>query len=507
MAKKKTIVMPIEDLKKVNNMYDNNIEDWRLWQIAYMGGRDFIDYAIDRHPRESEKNWIMRKKEAIVFNYARSIVDLFSFYLTEKDAMRNLGPLANDTQWKMFRRDCDLYGTNFNIFVNNAQKTSSIFGSTGILVDKPMTICKTRAQEIELGIYPYCNIYTLPNILDWKYERNVVNNRPELTYLKLLNNDSKYFLWWQDHWEIWEIPKAPNGAEMAPVLSNSGLNNLGEIPFFWFINVRSPIDPYFGLSDLTDISRITASIVRDLSSLQEIIKFAGFPMMRKPMLREGQTDVDIVGPRGVLEFDPEQGEDGKPDWLESAVADPVRGGLDFIERKIDEIYEIAHMTGIHALEKSSEARSGVALRYQFSQLSSVLSDKSTNTIEAEYEIVRLWLKWQNRSELLDNVQITRSKRFSLDDMAQDLENLLKSYKEAISATFKREIQKSMSRNILPDLPDKTREIIDEEIDSAEFPELTQETSTGISTEDLGEKERKTTEDQNEMSSVKPPTKR
>jgi hypothetical protein len=152
----------------------------------------------------------------------------------------------------------------------------------------------------------------------------------------------------------------------------------------------------------------------------------------------------------------------------SPVLEPIQGGLEFIGRKVDEIYETAHMSGIHALEKSSEARSGVALRYQFSQLSSVLGDKCDNMIEAELEILRLWLKWQNQSDVFHDLIITRSKQFSVDDMAQDLDNLIKAGNAAISETFKRETQKAMSRGVLPDLPDKIRMEIDMQIDEAEL---------------------------------------
>ena len=460
--------MDLAGLKETNSLYKTYIDNWKLYQIAYMGGSDFINYAIEQHVRESSANFIARKKEAIIFNYARSIIDLYSFYLTEKDAMRNLGSLSEDKQWKAFRKDCDLYGTDFNIFVNNAQKTASIFGSSGVLVDKANSEFISQAEEIANGVYPYCNLYTLPNILNWTYKRNEINNRPYLSFLKLKNYDGKYFLWWIDKWETWEIPLSVNGQELNPILVESGDNTLGEIPFFWFINVRSPIDPYFGLSDITEVSRITASIIRDISSLQEIIKFAGFPMMRKPFPRDGESNADIVGPRGVLEFDPELGEKAKPDWLLSPVEEPIQGGLEFIGKKIDEIYETSHMSGIHALEKSSEARSGVALRYQFTQLSSVLGDKSTNMIEAELEILRLWLKWQKKSELRNTISITRSRHFSVDDMAQDIQNLIQTGKEAISTTFKKETQKAMSRGVLPDLSDDIREVIDGEIDSAEF---------------------------------------
>ena len=150
--------MDIEELNKKHPSYKSQIDDWNLYQTAYKGGRNFIEYAITQHPRETSSNAALRRQEAIVFNYAASIINLFSFYLTEKDAMRNIGALANDTQWQMFRKDCDLFNTDFNVFINNAQKVSSIYGSVGVLVDKANVKAENKATEIENNIYPYCNL-------------------------------------------------------------------------------------------------------------------------------------------------------------------------------------------------------------------------------------------------------------------------------------------------------------------------------------------------------------
>ena len=456
-----------EDLMKKHVEYSKHLKDWTLYQTAYVGGTDFIDSSIKRHPRETEENYLMRKEEAIVFNYATSIINLLSFYLTEKDAMRDMGGLATDKQWQMFRRDCDLYNTDFNVFMNNAQKVSSIYGSAGILVDKAGSNLQNKAEEIAMGIYPYCSIYALPNIYDWAVERHPLTNRPTLTYLKLYEDGNNFLIWKLESWERWEIPTDEKGNQGDPQLIDSGENTLGEIPFFWFLNVRSPVDPFSGISDLTEIARITASIIRDLSSLQEIIKFAGFPMMRKPYKDERNYSEDLSGVRSILEFDPELPQ-SKPDWLESEVLEPIRGGLEFIGTKIDQIYETAHMAGVHALEKSSEARSGVALRYQFSQLSSILTEKTRNMIESEYAILRLWLMWQNESSKFDKINIRRSKQFSIDDLAQDIHNLLKVQAASVSKTMYREIQKTLQRITLPEIIDSTREEIDREIEEADI---------------------------------------
>ena len=128
--------MDSEELLKTHDIYNTMINDWRFWGLAYSGGTNFINYALQRHMRETPKNWRDRQKEGICFNYSSIIIDLFNFYLTEKPATRELGPLVDDTLWKMFFRDADLYGTNFDVYLNESQKLAAIYGAVGILIDK-----------------------------------------------------------------------------------------------------------------------------------------------------------------------------------------------------------------------------------------------------------------------------------------------------------------------------------------------------------------------------------
>jgi len=472
--------MTIDELQKTHAVYNENIQDWTFFGLAYQGGRPFIDFALKQHTRESKSNWKSRQEEGICFNYSSIVIDLFNFYLTEKPAVRKLGDLANNTQWKMFNKDADLYDTNFDVFLNEAQKMAGIYGAVGVLIDKPNSDNAVMKDDIEQGIYPYCALFTLPNILDWKHERDPITNRPTLKYLKLLDFDNRYLLWWEDRWEIWELPKSissqsttttskkPNVGEEDPILVDSGENPLGEIPFVWFQNIKSVMDPYIGVSDIKEISRITASIIRNISYGEEVIKFAGFPQARRPMDKEGENINNTVGPTGILEFDPELGQDGKPDWLEAKVQEPVEAILVWFDKKISEIFQLAHLSGIHAHETSDQARSGVALRYEYQQLSLVLSKKSENLTETELGIIKYWLKWQSKSAWFDEMLISRSKDFSIDDLSQNLENAIMANKIIPEITFKKELMKVVAKRVLPDIPDiKLLEIYDRIDDLAE----------------------------------------
>ena len=131
-----------------------------------------------------------------------------------------MGRLLEDPLWKLFLRDCDLCKTNFDEFLIESQRTSSIYGTMGVLVDKARgSIGMTRGEAIKKGIYPYCSSYILPNILDWRYERDEETNRPELTYLKLKDTDGKYIIWTDKTWEMWSINE-----RKIPVLEAQGEN-------------------------------------------------------------------------------------------------------------------------------------------------------------------------------------------------------------------------------------------------------------------------------------------
>ena len=487
-----TTKITVETLLETHKVYNQNIAAWSFWGLAYSGGKEFIDFSLPRHTRESDANHKERQEEGVCFNYSSIIIDLFNFYLTEKPAVRDLGQLVDDLSWKEFKKDADLYGTNFDVFLNESQKLAAIYGAVGILIDKPTSKNTVLAEDVTMGIYPYCSAFTLPNILDWTHERDEITNRPTLTYLKLLDFENRYLLWWRDHWEIWKIPEADSGTQFrahrykdtsdyapepgynkhvnetgtpvsaltsnaVPVLVKEGENPLGEIPFIWFQNIKHIMDPYIGVSDIKEIARITSSIIRNVSYGEEVIKFAAFPQARRPMesdSSEGAPASNDAGVTAILEFDPELGEAGKPDWLNAEVQEPVEAILSWILRKVAETYQLAHLSGIKAHEKSDQVRSGVALRYEYQQLALVLSKKSENLTETELGIIKYWTMWQANATWADDIQINRSKEFSIDDLSQNLENAIMSDTLIPEPLFKKELMKVVAKKVLPDVPDE-----------------------------------------------------
>lgn len=491
--------LSMSSLQATHTLYDQYDDEWEFLQAAYDGARALVAYgAIIRHERESQTNFDRRVDEAYGFSYSKSIVELFNFYLFKGVVKRQLGELANDELWLLFMKDCNLESDSFEDFLLKVGKAASIQGQCGILVDKPTTVdtdtgeelIKVRQDELDNYVYPYVSLYKSLNVLDWEYERDEFN-RPVLAYLKLKDDDGVYRIWTLEDWQVWQEPETEGGTEVGgdvdeprqgsttpgkgqAELIASGPNTLGEIPWVWVYNAKTD-ERGIGLSDITDIARIDASIMRNLSEIEECITYGAFPMLLKPSPEKGPSgitpDQDEVGITAVVEFDPERPE-AKPSWLEAAVSEPIQAILNVIAKKIEEIYRTANAGGMASMEVQTQARSGAALKAEFQLLNAKLVAKGLLLEKAELEIIRLWLRWQLRDDMFVEVSVERPDTYEVQNLAEDLENMLTSTAIVTwSDTFQKKIQKKVVRLMLPGEPDDELDIMYKEIDDYEPPEF------------------------------------
>jgi hypothetical protein len=482
--------MKVNDLKSTNQVYKDNINEWRFLLACYEGPKELVRLGyLERNERESIANYKRRLKEAYGFNYSKSVVELFNFYLFNRPVKRDMGPLGNDEAWKEFFNDCNLYGDDYDSFFYDMSRYAGIFGHVGILVDKSSKQYSSRQEEIADEVYPYLAGYFPTNILDWEFKRDE-NNRPYLAYLKLLDDDGVYRLWWPDKWETWMIPEETTPAVTGPGASEAarsgsagvttiisgddrdaekiaeGQNPLEEIPFVILYNAKSKMVP-IGVSDIHDIGRIDTSILRNLSQGEEIISYAAFPMMRKPMQEAGApSTTDEVGVTAILEFDPEHPE-SKPDWLNAEVQAPLSAILEWISKKIAEVYRASNAGGMASTEIQTEARSGVALRSEFQLLNAKLAGKAGHLEHAEKKLLDFWLDWQEQEEMRSEITIERSRQYDVENLATDLQNALTANSLIKSKTFSKQLQKAFVRIMLPSLEIKQYQEIDKEIDEYE----------------------------------------
>jgi hypothetical protein len=468
--------MLVSELQAVHERYGANEGEWRFLLASYEGARALKDLGyIKKHERESSDNYDRRLDDLYGFAYTRSVINLYTHYLFKRDVKRKVPKsLENDTLWRLFLGDCDLFGQAFDEFLPEQSRYGGVYGHMGILVDKSTASVETEAAAAKYKVYPYLAAYHPTAILDWQYVRDIYN-RPQLAYLKLRDDDGLYRLWWRDHWQVWKEPPDDEDASSTEPsdkdaeLVMEGPNTLGEIPFVWLWNVLTKDWP-IGYSDVHEIARIDLSLIRNASQGEEVINLGAFPMMRKPMIERHTATQDLTGASAILEFDPENPA-AKPDWLPAEVRAPIQAIQEWIERKVGEIYRAANAGGMASMEISTAAKSGAALQAEFQLLNATLVQKAKNLEKAEMSIIEYWLKWQGKPELFDEVSIERSRNYDVENLAQDLENALTSGSIVRSRRFLAEIQKRVARQMLPSIDDDTLLDIDKEIDAAPEHEL------------------------------------
>ena len=472
--------LKVKDLLETHELYDENVANWNFLMASYEGTRQLIKLGyLERHERESLRNYERRLKEAYGFGYSRSIIDLFNFYLFKKPVKREMGKIADDSLWADFVKDCDLNESNLDDFFTEQDKYAAIYGSVGVFVDKIGESFETKEEQKKAGVYPYLSAYFPPAILDWEFSRDKYN-RPYLSFLKLVDDDGQYLLWWIDKFKVFILPEnsGTEWKQSGVIKIAEGENKLGLIPFVWIFNMRSRIKP-IGISDIEEVARIDRSIMRNLSDGEEIITYASFPMMRKPM-REATPDgtktdqaIDSVGATAVLEFDPDHPE-SKPDWLTTEVAQPIDAISKWILNKIAEIYRSTNAGGMASMEISTAPKSGVALQAEFQLLNASLVRKAKNLETAEKQIIYYWLLWEDAEDQFDDIVLERSRTYDVENLAADLENALTSKMVVTSKKFGMYIQKQIVRQMLPAITEKQVAEIDKGIDAYEEPSLTKE---------------------------------
>jgi len=465
----------VDELKKTHKDYQYNLDLWKLYLAAYKGIEAIIKGKyIPQHEREEDDAYNRRIKDLYGYGYSKSVVNIYTFHLFKQPPEgRKLKDLETNDLWNMFFEDANMLGDSYDTTMAMLAKYAAIEGHMGILVDKSPTKFANKAEQKAAAVYPYMASYHPPAILDWKFKKDK-NNRPFLAFLKLLDDDGRYRVWTDEEWAVFDLTdddgKKKGGTDVIkPAEGDHGENPLEVVPFVWYYNTKSD-KVAIGESDLTEIARIDISLVKNTSQIEEVINYAAFPMLMRPM-RNAKPDVvagteqeDQVGSRAVIEFDAEHPE-SKPEWLTPKVKEAIDSILATMAFKVKEIYRGANIGGVAGQESAGGVKSGIALRSEFQLLNAHLVTKALNLEKAENAVLVLWLMWEQEYEKLkDKVNFGRSKQFDVEDVAMDLENALTAQTLVMSNTFDAMVQKSSARQVLPSMSEKDQETVDKEID-------------------------------------------
>lgn len=376
-----------DKLLSSNEQYDKHYNRWKYLLHSYMGGETYKkgEY-LSRYQMETEVEYQERLSVTPLDNHAKGVIEIYQSFLFRSPIYRDFGSLENDTVLQPLLEDCDLDGRSFDAFMKDVSGYSSIFGHCYVVVAKPQTNARTRAEELQQEVRPYVNVLTPINVLDWRWRR-ATSGHYYLEYFKYVedfaNGEMTIKEWYEDA-VITTIVDDDKKEIREQMIDENGL---GFIPTVCCYNKRSPIRG-IGVGDLDDISDLQRSIFQEYSEVEQLIRLTNHPSLVKP------STVEAIGGAGAIIQMPEDLDPGLKPYLLQPGGQSLDGLYKSIEAKVDAIDRIAHLGAMR--ENRASTMSGVSREMEFQQLNALLSEKADNLELAEENIWRIIAQYQGK---------------------------------------------------------------------------------------------------------------
>lgn len=244
-------------------------------------------------------------------------------------------------------------GNSLTVFAREAFTQAIANGYHGVLVDFPaMEPTSNIAQERAMGARPYWVNITARNII--ALYTDFVNGKEVIEHVRIkehiIRRDGyketaveQIRVLEPGHWEIWERVETGKMTKVAEgPLNRNGNTSVPLVLFFTgrregTINVRPP---------LADLAMMQIELYQALSRQEEILTFAGSPMLAAngmDMPKDGQAIE--VGPKTVL-FAPSAGEGSRPNW---AFVQPDAANIAEVRESVTAIQDNMRRLGMQPL--------------------------------------------------------------------------------------------------------------------------------------------------------------
>tara|TARA_A100001515_G_scaffold137370_2_gene129905 strand:+ start:4262 stop:5689 length:1428 start_codon:yes stop_codon:yes gene_type:complete len=449
--------MDSKELKKKHPLWHANIGNWEFFIRSYLGGNDYKNgYYLHRYILETPEEYDARIRHTPLDNHCKNVVQIYTSFLWRVPPTRDYGTLDGDPQLESFLVDADLDGRSFDTIMREVQMNASIYGNCWVVIDKPQTNLKTRAEELQQDIRPYVSIYTPENVVNWNYRR-APSGRFYLDYLVIvedINTDRAIIKVFTEEtistYEIQDYEK--EYAEGEARLIEEIPNPIRKIPAVNVYNLRGAKRP-IGISDLADVAFLQQSIYNDYSEKEQLIRLANHPSLVKTPNVEASA-----GAGSIIEM-PDDLDPGMKPYIIQPSGQNLDGIMKCIQNKVDAIDRITHMGSVRAT--SGQIASGIALQTEFQLLNARLSEKADYLENAEEHIWSLYAMWQDKEW---DGKVDYPDTFDIRDWANDLQYLQIAKASGIkSETFNKALDKQIAEAVIDD--NDLIKTINDEIDS------------------------------------------
>ena len=406
-----------EIVTKTHHLYKTFQPRWQYLLNSFLGGEVYrrAQY-LTQYLYESQSDYIKRLETTPYDNHCRGVISVYNAFLFRTEPVRNMGSLDSDASVESFMADADLEGRSLSAFLKDSTTYAGVFGHTFIMLSKPNTNARTRAEELAQDLRPYVSLITPPSVLDWKWERNP-NGVYYLSYFKHVEEADTPGMTVIKEWTEQDIITTIVDDQHKTV-SNMIVepNQLGVIPVIIQYAQRSPMRG-IGMSLIDDIADYARAIYNENSEIEQAIRISGHPSLVKT------ADTEAVAGAGAIVQMPDNLDPGLRPFLLEPSQTNITAIYTSIQHRIEAIDRMANIGGVRA--NQTRTMSGAALQTEFQMLNSRLSELADNIELTEDNLWSLWAKYQ--ATVWDGT-VDYPDDFNIQDTGNQLLQLLESRK-------------------------------------------------------------------------------
>lgn len=419
-------------------MLNNYEEQYKLLQDCYEGGGGFLNGEyLEKHPREDESKFKMRKNMAYFLNYTKPCVDAHVAPIFKRLANREWEGVGSPA-WETFMNDVDFAGTDIEALMKKAAHSAKLNGCSFIIMDRNKdadvegTLASVSHDRSQL---PYAFVVTPLNVKEIQTDRfgritkfSYYEQDEENENVRLLRTLTK------DGWKLEGV-------------GNSDRNESGswELDFVPVVPLASkdfdPMRP-FVLSDFTAIANTNKVIFNLCSQLTEILTDQTFSVLVFPTNDENEL---VIGTNNAIGIPPESSH--MPTFIapDSAPAGTLQATIQNLQQEIYRMAGVVNITGVRS------EQSGVAKAWDFEQTNQVLADFADKIEIAELKVAELFKKLMN---IEFEYTVNYPSDFNISDIEGELANAEVALNLAFGDKFNVEIFKRVLTSYLPEISDE-----------------------------------------------------
>ena len=460
-----------------NAFYAANVDKWQRGLAAYGGGSAYVKQALIQHTNEIPPEYAERLKRACYMNYPRRVATVITQYVLAKRPERDGATPEIVEDFSRTGMRVDEVMRQFSTYLN-------ICGCAWLCVDAPaFDGVKTRKDELEERLRPYCVAMNPLCVPDWHYggdgrldwvltaELKIDNSNP---FSNPVEFDIRK-LWMKDRVIIVSLNKTSGEKTVSQVP-----NPIGEVPFIRHVEVDG-----YGIGEnhwFEDVVRISDAILNAESEAQMNCLKQMFGLLVIP-----EDFLDTVKQLKKAEDDGEggnaQGKPGEPlsyTLARSAALFESKDGANVsryiqpagtetqtIRNEIEALRrELFSVVGLATTKETRMVESAESKAWDFQSVEAFMETRADILEQCEVKAWELLNEWDSNIAV---PTVSYNRNFALLDLQNSVATLLQlSGFCQENDQFQREVEKTAVEmlNRLRQLPAEAVEAINKAIDSS-----------------------------------------